>query len=54
MRLLINKPAPLKGLHIRMPIIIPVNGRGFVNQGSGLFEQCGVPRIYALRCSFAG
>ena len=54
MRPLIHKPAPLKGLHIRMPIIVPVKGRGFIKQGSGLFEQCGVLWIYALRCSFAG
>ena len=36
---MINKPLPLKGLNIRIPIIIPVKGRGFINQGSGLPYQ---------------
>ena len=31
---MINKPPPFKGLNIRIPIIVPVQGRGFVNQGS--------------------
>ena len=32
-----KKPPPLKGLNIRIPIIIPVQWRGFIhNQGSGL------------------
>ena len=26
--LLINKPPPFKGLKIRIPVIIPINGRG--------------------------
>ena len=33
---MIDKPLPYKGLTIRIPIIIPVKGRGFVNQGSGV------------------
>ena len=33
---MINKPPPFKGLHIRIPTIIPIKGRGFINQGSGL------------------
>ena len=33
---MINKPPPLKGLNSSMPIITPVKGRGFINQGSGL------------------
>ena len=33
---MINKPAPFKGLNIRIPIRIPIKGRGFINQGSGL------------------
>ena len=33
---MINKPPPFKDLNIRIPIIIPTNGRGFINQGSGL------------------
>ena len=32
---MINKPPPFKGLPIRIPIIIPIKGRGFINQGSG-------------------
>ena len=31
-----NKPPPFKGLNITIPIIIPIKGRGFINQGSGL------------------
>ena len=44
---MINKPPPFKGLNIRIPIIIPMKGRGFINQGlgigfrgSGLRDQC--------------
>ena len=33
---MINKLPPLKGLNIRIPIIIPIQGRVFVNQGSSL------------------
>ena len=33
---MINKHPPLKDLNIRIPIIIPIKGRGFVNHGSGL------------------
>ena len=36
---MINKPPPFKCLNIRMPNIIPVMGRGFINQGSGLPQQ---------------
>ena len=32
---MINKPPPFKGL-IRIPIIIPIKGRGFINHGSTL------------------
>ena len=31
-RAMINKPR----FNIRVPIIIPIKGRGFINQGSGL------------------
>ena len=31
---MINKPPPLKGLNIRIPIIIPIKGTGFINLGS--------------------
>ena len=34
-RPMINKP-PRKGLHIRIPIMIPIKGRGFTKHGSGL------------------
>ena len=33
---MINKHTPFKGLYVRIPMIIPIKGRGFVNQGSGL------------------
>ena len=32
----INKPPPFKGLKIRIPIIVPMKGRRFINQGPGL------------------
>ena len=32
---MINKPPPFKGLNIRIPIITPLNERGFINQESG-------------------
>ena len=35
-RPLIKKPPPFKGLNIRIPIIIAIYGRGFVNHGSRL------------------
>ena len=35
-RPMIKKPTPFKGLNIRIPIIIPIKGRGFLNEGSGL------------------
>ena len=38
MRMLIigsfNKPRPFKGLNTRIPIIIPITGRGFINHAS--------------------
>ena len=34
-RPMINKPPPFKGLNI-ITIIIPIEGRGFMNLGSGL------------------
>ena len=33
---MINKPPPFEGLNTGIPIIIPIRGRGFINQGSGL------------------
>ena len=31
-----DKPPPCKGLSIRIPIVIPIKGRGVINHGSGL------------------
>ena len=39
---MINKPPPLEGLNIRIPNIIPIKGRGSINQGSGLCSW-GIP-----------
>ena len=33
---MIDKPPPFEDLNIRIPIIIPIKGRGFINQGSGV------------------
>ena len=33
---MINKPPPFQGLNCRIPILIPIKGRGFLNQGSRL------------------
>ena len=33
---MINEPPPFKVLNIRIPILIPTEGKGFVNQGSTL------------------
>ena len=33
-RPIINNPPPFKGLNIRIPTIIPIKGKGFINQGS--------------------
>ena len=30
---MINKPHSFKGLNLRIPFIIPIKGRGFINQG---------------------
>ena len=32
----LQKKTPFKGLNIRIPILIPIKGRGFINQGSAL------------------
>ena len=40
---MINKPPVFNDLNIRIPIIIPLYGRGFVNHGSTLgplFPEC--------------
>ena len=36
---MINEPPPFKDLDIRIPVIIPIQGRGFMNQGSTLRIQ---------------
>ena len=33
---MMNKSPPSKGINTRIPIIIPVKGRAFINQGSGV------------------
>ena len=33
---MINKPPPFKGLNIRIPIIIPMKGKGLLVRGLGL------------------
>ena len=37
---MINKPPSFKGLNIRIPTIIPMKGRGFINQGFTLVQTC--------------
>ena len=50
---MINKPPPLKGLDIRIPILIPVKGRGFINQGSALASAPEHAGAISLRCCAA-
>ena len=33
---MINKPPPFKGLNIRIPVILTIEGRRFLNQGSAI------------------
>ena len=33
---MMNKPPPFRGFNIRILIISPIKGRGFINHGSGL------------------
>ena len=33
---MINRPPPFRGLNFGIPIIIPIKGRGFINDGSTL------------------
>ena len=37
---MINKLPPLRGFDIRIPIIIPIKGKGFINHGSTLGRRC--------------
>ena len=39
---MINNPPPVKGFTIGILIIIPIKGKGFINQGSGLLERSGL------------
>ena len=36
---MINQPLPFKGLISRIPTIIPIKGRGFINHGSTLVTR---------------
>ena len=38
-RPMIDNPPPFKGLNIRIPVIFPAKGRGFINQGFGLVQE---------------
>ena len=38
---MMNELPPFKDLDIRIPIIIPIKGRGFINHGSGLGSGLG-------------
>ena len=38
---MINNTPPFKGLNIRIPIIIPIKGGGFMNQRSGFSLENG-------------
>ena len=42
---LINIPPPFKGLNIRIRTIIPIKGRGFINQRSTLQWAILIPRV---------
>ena len=55
-RPMINKPPPFKGLKKRVPIIIPIRGRGFINQGSTLSRDTAQrgPLSYPLKMSKPG
>ena len=33
---MINKPPPFKGNDIKIPVLIPIKGRGLINPGFGL------------------
>ena len=42
---MIHKPPLFNGLNIWIPIIIPVKGRGFINQGSTFGISFGSPNL---------
>ena len=43
---MINKPSPFKGLNVGIPVIIPIQGRRFINHGSKFMER--VIKVMAL------
>ena len=45
---MINKPPLLKGLNIRIPIMIPAQGKGFIDHWSGLVENGGISYVSSL------
>ena len=45
---MIYKPPLLKGLNIRIPIIIPIEGRGFISQGSTVGAPLGLKGVRAV------
>ena len=48
---MMKKPPLSKGLNIKVPIIIPIKGRGFINKGSGLpyAPYLGYPGAFHLK-----
>ena len=51
---MINTPPPLKGLNIRILIMIPIKGRGFIHQGFTLFEIWEAAALLVRSARFAG
>ena len=45
---MIKKAPPFKGLNTRIPIFIPIKGRGFINQVSTLSPKARGPCLSAL------
>ena len=35
---MIYNPIPFPGLNLRIPIIIPIQGKGFINHGTGVYK----------------
>ena len=44
-----NTPLPCQGLNIRIPTVIPIRGRGFLNGGSGLSQTTAGSLITGMR-----
>ena len=53
---MINESPPFMGLNIRIPIIIPIKGQGFINHGSGLQLRKGGSKysLYSLKRGYIG